>query len=260
MVRIEETDVSTVLLKHGEIKLSQRVLYVVAILMAFALLAWNLYRVIVAPVPLTWTIVPIAFAGMITADFLSGLIHWAADTWGNERMPLLGRRFLHPFRVHHVNPDDFIQRRFIDTNGDVALLVVPVTAVSMAIPLDSQQGLAAAVFLVAFSGLGLFTNQIHQWAHLPRPPAPVRLLQSCHLILTQKAHSCHHRPPYSANYCITTGWCNRPLVVMQFFQRLERMVTWLTGLCPRQDDASFHANAETRRSSSPYTVVSHDVA
>ena len=63
---------------------------------------------------------------MAAADFGSGLVHWAADTWGRDDLPVIGRRLLVPFRVHHVNPDDFLRRRFVDTNGDVAFLAVPV--------------------------------------------------------------------------------------------------------------------------------------
>ena len=58
---------------------------------------------------------PIALvAGVATADFLSGLIHWGADTWGRDDLPIVGQRLLVPFRVHHVNPNDFLRRSFID--------------------------------------------------------------------------------------------------------------------------------------------------
>ena len=181
---------------------------------------------------------------MVAADFLSGLVHWAADTWGSERMPVIGRRLLHPFRVHHVNPDDFLRRRFVDTNGDVAVLVIPVLTAALALQLDGPWGVAAVVFLGSFSGIALLTNQVHQWAHQPRPPSVVRLLQGCRLILAREAHARHHQPPYAANYCIATGWCNRPLAAIDFFRRLERAVTGLTGLHPRQDDAEFQISVE----------------
>jgi ubiquitin-conjugating enzyme E2 variant len=159
-------------------------------------------------------------------------------------MPVIGRRFLHPFRVHHVNPADFLRRRFIDTNGDVALLMIPVLGIALALPLDGQAGLNALAFLGTFGAVGLLTNQVHQWAHMLRPPALVRLLQHYRLILTREAHARHHRPPFAANYCIATGWCNRPLAAIRFFRRLERAVTWLTGLAPQQDDVAFRAKGE----------------
>ena len=32
----------------------------------------------------------------IAADLVSGIVHWTADTWGSEMMPVVGRRFLRP--------------------------------------------------------------------------------------------------------------------------------------------------------------------
>ena len=43
----------------------------------------------------------------------------------SETMPILGRRLLRPFRVHHVTPDDFLRRGFLTVNGDVALISIP---------------------------------------------------------------------------------------------------------------------------------------
>ncbi len=191
--------------------------------------------------------VPLAFAaGMAAADFGSGLVHWAADTWGRDDLPVIGRRLLVPFRVHHVNPDDFLRRRFVDTNGDVAFLVVPVLLGLFVVPLETAWGGPVAVFGFGLCGIGMMTNQIHQWAHMPSPPRPIGVLQDCGLVLGRAEHAAHHDRPYDAHYCITTGWCNRPLEAIGFFRRLEAAITRLTGARPRDDDERYGVAAEAQ--------------
>jgi ubiquitin-conjugating enzyme E2 variant len=166
-------------------------------------------------------------------------VHWGADTWGRDDLPVIGRRLLVPFRVHHVNPDDFLRRSFVDTNGDVAFLAVPLLAGLTFVPLETEWGSATALFGFAFGGIGMMTNQIHQWAHMPSPPRVVRLLQRAGFILGRADHAAHHDRPYDAHYCITTGWCNRPLETIDFFRGMERVVTSLTGARPRHDDERY---------------------
>ncbi|CAH1990815.1 unnamed protein product [Acanthoscelides obtectus] len=36
------------------------------------------------------TVLVAAICGIITADFASGLVHWAADTWGTVELPIIG--------------------------------------------------------------------------------------------------------------------------------------------------------------------------
>jgi ubiquitin-conjugating enzyme E2 variant len=177
----------------------------------------------------------------VVADFVSGLVHWSADTWGRDTLPVVGPRFLRPFRVHHVNPHDFLRRSFVDCNGDVAMLNIPVLTAALAVPLDTGLSAVAAVGLAAFAAWSLPTNQVHQWAHTPHPPRVVRWLQAHGVILGRDAHQRHHVSPYAMNYCIATGWCNRWLTAVHAFPRLERVITKWTGLEPRADDQAYAA-------------------
>ena len=212
-----------------------RLVWAACLLAAATLLVVHGVR-IAAVVGLRWWMpVAVLGAGWI-ADLVSGVVHWAADTWGRDTMPVVGQRFLRPFRVHHVNPDDFLRRDFLDCNGDVAMLTLPVLLGAFALPLDTAGGAVGAVLLVSFAAWSLPTNQVHQWAHMPHPPTAVRWLQRRRLILSPEAHRQHHQSPYAVNYCIATGWSNRWLTNVDAFRRIERAITTAIGVRPRVDD------------------------
>ena len=220
---------------HDSVGPITRTIEVLCLAAAALLLVVHAFR-LAAGVGLTWwTPVVIVGAG-VTADLLSGFVHWTADTWGRETLPVVGRRFLRPFRVHHINPHDFLRRDVIDCNGDVAMLVLPMLAASLQIPLGTAAGDIAGVFLWSLAAWTLPTNQVHQWAHMPDPPRAVPWLQRYGVILGRDAHEEHHASPYVVNYCIATGWCNRWLTQRQVFPRLERTIARVTGMLPRAPD------------------------
>lgn len=227
-------------MRHYDLTRAQFIFSACSIAAASGLFAAFAVRVVTLVDLRHWWVVPVLLAGVAAADFGSGLVHWAADTWGRDDVPVIGQRLLVPFRVHHVNPDDFLRRRFVDTNGDVAFIAAAVLAVLLALPLEGQWEGAVAVCALGFCGIGMMTNQIHQWAHMPSPPLPIRILQTLRLLLGRAEHAMHHERPFNARYCITTGWCNGPLERARFFQRLESAITRLTGAQPREDDRRYH--------------------
>ncbi len=181
----------------------------------------------------------VVLVALVCADLASGIVHWTADTWGSDTWPVVGPRLLRPFRLHHVNPGDLLRRDFIECNGDVAVLSSICLALTFLVPLGSPYDRAAALFLVSLATWVLPTNQVHQWAHQATSHRAVRTAQRLGLILDPTRHGVHHVAPFDTQYCILTGWCNRPLSAVRFFPRVERVVTAITGLVPRSDEGVY---------------------
>lgn len=46
-------------------------------------------------------------------DFISGLFHWAADTWGKVETPIVGSTVIKNFRTHHLDPQEITLHSFV---------------------------------------------------------------------------------------------------------------------------------------------------
>ncbi len=190
-----------------------------------------------------WLLLSAVLLGYLAADFVSGFVHWMADTWGSTQMPVIGKALIRPFREHHVDEKAITRHDFIETNGNNCAISIPVAIMCVAMPHTSPMW----VFLASSLGSMIFwvmaTNQFHKWSHLDNPSPVIAFLQRVHLILPPAHHQIHHTAPYNKYYCITVGWLNKPLTMIAFFPTLERLVTWATGLMPRQDDIGTEAAA-----------------
>jgi hypothetical protein len=82
--------------------------------MSFTLyLWWKLVQSLVAvqtgPLPV---VLGFIFAQFLV-DFVSGILHWACDTWGEFTTPIVGPTLIRSFRMHHVDPQDITRHGFI---------------------------------------------------------------------------------------------------------------------------------------------------
>ena len=191
-----------------------------------------------------WLVLTAVVLGYLAADFVSGLVHWMGDTWGSTDMPVVGKAFIRPFREHHVDDKAITRHDFVETNGNNCLVSLPVALLALVLPHSSSVWVFLSMFLGSMILWVMATNQFHKWSHTDSPPALVGWLQRRHLILPPAHHQVHHTSPYDKYYCITVGWMNKPLALIGFFSGMERLITRVTGLLPRQDDIGTEAALE----------------
>jgi len=218
-----------------------RALEIAAMAVSAALLTMAARRVLPAVDGVTTTVCFAggALLGYLIADFVCGLVHWAADTYGSIQTPVLGPNFVGPFRYHHVDPDDITRHDIVETNGNSCILAVPVLSamlVTLPDPATRPAWLFAWSVLLSFVVAGIATNQLHKWAHMSAPPRTARVLQRLGLILARERHAIHHAAPFRTHYCITSGWFNEPLRRWRAHEAFERLLRPLAA--PTHDTAA----------------------
>ncbi len=171
-----------------------------------------------------WLIALAIPLGVVGGDLISGIVHWAADTYGSEDTPVIGPSLVKPFRLHHVYPRDICTHGLVETTGNVCILAVPVLSACLYLLwLMPESGVVAflVVCLALTAAATVATNQFHKWVHQVSPSSFARWLQRKRLVLEPQHHKLHHMQPFDMNYCITNGWLNPLLNKIKFFRRLE---------------------------------------
>ena len=202
---------------------------------------WLVVRIAPAAAHAPWLVLTAIMLGYVVADLVSGLVHWAADTWGTPDVPVVGKALIRPFREHHVDQKEITRHDFVETNGNNCFICIVPVALASLLPMRSTLGLFGAALVLSMCFFVLCTNQFHKWAHLDAPPPLIDWMQRMHVILPRDHHAVHHTAPYAKYYCITVGWLNEALYRVRFFQTLERLITATTGALPREDDIGKHA-------------------
>jgi len=192
-----------------------------------------------------FTALPALIGGILMADFMSGIVHWGADTWGSVDIPVIGAAFIRSFREHHIDPVAITRHDWIETNGDNSMLATVLFGYSSFVFFNSTpeqilQNYSFTCFLFSFGIFVSLTNQIHKWSHTySKLPWWVVMLQDNHIILPKQHHRIHHISPHDTYYCITTGWLNHSLEKVQFWYILEKYIEKFTGYKPRNDDLAW---------------------
>ena len=206
---------------------SHRAVEILSILLVFATLAaiaWRVGRAVESTSGWLW-IALTALTGYLGADFISGVVHWAGDTIGDEETPFLGKNFVMPFRQHHVDPKDIARHDFVETNGNNCIVALaPLGLAYVLMPSETGFRFYVATLMGFLCLFIVATNQFHKWAHADAPPRFAQLLQRQGLILSPTHHNVHHALPHDRHYCITVGWMNPLLNRIGFFRGAESAI------------------------------------
>jgi ubiquitin-conjugating enzyme E2 variant len=206
----------------------------------------------------SWAGALLALAGFLVgtfvADFVSGLLHWAFDTWFDLGVTPL-RRMVFIVREHHVRPQRIFTYGVKEEIGVLSWFALLLSAPLFALALLPGGAVGPLRYALAATGVVIsldivFMLEFHKWGHRIRRPRAIRILQRMQLLLPPEEHLCHHRGAHDVNYCLITGIADRTLGRAGVFRWLERVVSALTGAVPREDDREW-TRKYTRTPGSP---------
>lgn len=218
-------------LRHRRLQRLRRLVLACSIVATLCLLLWVSLRVADFVMNGSWLAVGVGIGlGALAIDFVTGIVHWGCDRFGDATTPIVGPLLIRAFREHHDDPRAILDHDWIETNGEACFLtMLALIALAIAAP-RAESGLeaGAVTFIWAMALLGAPANQAHKWAHMQRAPRIVRFLQHAGLTLRPGNHARHHSAHHDTAYCISTGWMNPLLDRLGLWSRLERSLKGTT--------------------------------
>ena len=160
-------------------------------------------------------------ACLFAVDFITGVIHWAEDTWTSlGRSKLLDAYVVRDNIEHHRKPGAIRGGTYWETNRVCIALASAIACLLALFGVHAWEAYAIVVFASQ-------SNQVHKWSHCANPPRAVASLQRFGILQSPAHHAEHHNRPYAKRYCTTTNFLNPLLDATRFWRGLE----WLIERC-----------------------------
>jgi hypothetical protein len=154
---------------------------------------------------------------VLIADFITGIMHWAEDTWLAPGKSALLDRFIVTDNIdHHRNPGKIRVGNYWATNRVTIALAAIATALLLLFHVHAWE----VYFVVAILSQ---SNQIHMWAHSSRNPRIVTFLQRYGILQSAAHHAKHHKNPYASRFCTVTEYLNPVLDGIGFWHAIEKL-------------------------------------
>lgn len=172
------------------------------------------------------TYVGVFFLCLWAADFLTGIAHWAEDTYCKSGYPIIGALICEPNKLHHEDPNLMVRTgNFLSRNCTQWL------ACGAVYGLLWLSGFGCyPVFLTLL--LASFGNEVHYWNHTTKLGWLPTFIKMTGLVQSQRQHSLHHKPPYMKYYCTLTSFVNPVLELVRFWRSVEWVLENTVGLVP----------------------------
>lgn len=161
----------------------------------------------------------------ILADFITGIVHWWQDTYGNPNWPIIGKYVVEPNLIHHKNPRNLLKGNYwyrVSTSIVAALVIGPTL---WFVGWHSWE----MIICLIFSSQG---NEVHAISHRTDKENGrfFVFLQKFGIIQRRKTHGWHHSAPYDTNFCVMTEYLNPFLNRLKFWSRMEKFLEKVFGV------------------------------
>jgi len=194
-----------------------------------------------------WAVAGALVVGAFLADFASGTMHWAFDTYFSENSAVA--RMVVRVREHHVHPDRIFRYGFFEDGGLLAvfgfLFSAPFLALAvLGTALPPALRVASTLVGLFLAVEVMFMGELHKCGHRLERGRVLTGLQRAHLIMSPEHHLAHHAGEHLTDYCLVNGWADDTLGKLGVFRGLERVISIVAPhLSPRANDLRWQQQA-----------------